>query len=73
MSCAFVLASQVFSMVLFSRLFFCTTAIRSADFPDSTDSAKSGGFYLTQADLPDLPDLTFSDLPDLTSDLTQLT
>ena len=52
------------------RLFFCTTAIRYADFPDSTNSAKSGGFYLTQADLPDL---TFSDLPDLTSDLTQLT
>ena len=47
--------------ILFLDFFFCTTAIRSADFPDSTDSAKSVGFYLTQGDLPDLPVLT-SDL-----------
>ena len=36
-----------------SRLFFFTTAIRFADLPDLTDSAKSGAFYLTQPDLTD--------------------
>jgi len=34
------------------RLFFCITAIRSADFPDSTDPAKSVGFFLTFSNLP---------------------
>ena len=53
---------------IFLDFFFFTTAKRSADFPDSTDSAQADVFYLTQADLPDL---TFSDQPDLTSHLTQ--